>query len=410
MIIGFEQYKEKWQLASDLAIKPGLASMEQALEKLGHPERKQAFIHVAGTNGKGSTITFLDGIFRQHSLKVGKFMSPCIVDVHDQIQISGSPISPDEMNEVFREMKAAGLDGLCTDFELLTCAAFVYFKQQNVDVALIETGMGGLLDSTNVITPLVSVIPSIALEHTNFLGNTIVEIAKHKAGIVKEHVPVVLGHLSEEAFQVVKQQANDKQAHLFALGQDFFVKNDLFKNNQLTLSDMKRAMQGAHQADNMALAIQAFSLAAREMHLEMDEQAIRSGVAKATLSGRFEEVLPQVYFDGAHNPASVEKLVATIKEQFPNKNIEFVVGMLADKDVDAVLRLLETVSTTFTFVRFDNERAMKAKEIIKKSKAVDRRISHDVVSYLLAPVDAHTVKIVTGSLYLLAELRNKLQK
>ena len=210
MITGLEQYKEKWQVESDNGIKLGLEVMEQALELLGHPQREVAFVHVAGTNGKGSTIAFLESILREHGVTVGKFMSPCILDVHDQIQINGEPISAVEMDELFQEMKSAGLSAKCTDFELLTCAALLFFKKKGVDIALIETGMGGLLDSTNVITPFVSVIPSIALEHTNFLGNTLTDIARHKAGIIKNGVPVVIGNLPVEALAVITETAKEK--------------------------------------------------------------------------------------------------------------------------------------------------------------------------------------------------------
>ena len=405
MITGFEHYKEKWQVKSEQVIKPGLEAMEQALALLGHPEQGTRFIHVAGTNGKGSTIAFLEGILREHGTTVGKFMSPCIMDVHDQIQINGEQITPAEMDSLFQEMKQAGLSGKCTDFELLTCAAFLHFRKRQVDIALIEAGMGGLLDSTNVIQPLVAVIPSIALEHMNFLGNTLADIAKHKAGIIKQGVPVVVGRLPEEALAVVKKEALEKDAELFILGRDFQVEDNCFTSPELQLPSLERKMPGMHQADNMALAIKAFLLTTDMV----DAEAVKNGVASAALPGRFEEVMPNVYFDGAHNPASAETLVATIREQFPRKNIEFVIGMLADKDVDAVLRLFETVSTTFTFVGFDNERAMKAKDLVKRSRAVDRRIVHDPVGYLREPHDDRTVKIVTGSLYLLAGLRAQLQ-
>ncbi|MGM9951415.1 MAG: bifunctional folylpolyglutamate synthase/dihydrofolate synthase [Lysinibacillus sp.] len=405
MITGFEHYKEKWQVKSEQAIKPGLEAMEQALALLGHPEQGTKFIHVAGTNGKGSTIAFLDAILREHGRRVGKFMSPCIMDVHDQIQINGEQITPAEMDALFQEMKQAGLSGKCTDFELLTCAAFLYFRKKSVDIALIEAGMGGLLDSTNVIQPLVAVIPSISLEHTDFLGNTIADIAKHKAGIIKRGLPAVVGRLPEEALAVVKKEALEKGAELSILGRDFQMEGDCFTSPELQLPSLERKMPGVHQADNMALAIKA-SLLTENL---VDAEAVRRGVATAVLAGRFEEVMPNVYFDGAHNPASAEMLVATIRERFPRKNIEFVIGMLADKDVDAVLRLFETVSTTFTFVGFDNERAMKAQELVKRSRAVDCCIVHDPVGYLREPGDGRTVKIVTGSLYLLAGLRAQLQ-
>lgn len=168
-------------------------------------------VHLAGTNGKGSTLTFLEAIAKEHGLCVGKFMSPCIVDVHDQIQVDGQAISQVMMDKVFQQMQRAGLSGKLTDFELLTVAAFLHFSNSNVDIALIEAGMGGLLDSTNVVIPIVSIIPSIALEHTQFLGDTLASIAHHKAGIIKEQRPVIIGELPEEAKRVVEQEAIQKR-------------------------------------------------------------------------------------------------------------------------------------------------------------------------------------------------------
>ena len=223
MIPLLNDYKEKWQVESETSIKPGLAAMKQALEKLQHPEQSLQVIHIAGTNGKGSTLTFIEQMARLHGLTVGKFMSPCIKDVHDQIQINETPISAKDMDNVFQQMAQAGISALLTDFELLTCAALLHFKQHKVELVLLEAGMGGREDSTNVVDPLVSVIPSIALEHTNFLGTTIDQIAAHKAGIIKQKKPVIVGRLPEEALAVVSAEAKKKQAPLTVLGKEIDV-------------------------------------------------------------------------------------------------------------------------------------------------------------------------------------------
>lgn len=363
MIPRLDDYKKKWAVDSDLSIKPGLDAILEALEMLQNPEQKCSYVHVAGTNGKGSTIAFLEQIARNHGLKVGKFMSPCIVDVHDQLQINGKSITENEMDELFIQLKNAGLSGKLTDFELLTCAAFLYFSQQEVDLVLLETGMGGREDSTNVITPIVSIITSIALEHTRFLGSTIESIAKHKAGIIKENIPAVIGRLPQEAFQVIEAEAFAKHAPIIALGDHFDVTvddTDVYTNdgNGLEINKLVRVLPGAHQADNMALAITAFFEVADYLKIPIEIDEIRNAVRMTSLPGRFEEVLANVYFDGAHNPASAEKLMETIKRQFPNEPIRFVIGMLADKDVKTVLQLLEQVSDEFYFVDFENERAM----------------------------------------------------
>ena len=414
MIPQFDQYKEKWFVQSDDVIKPGLTAIQEALKRVGNPEQKLQVVHIAGTNGKGSTITFLEAIAKEHGLRVGKFMSPCILDVHDQIQVAGTPITSVEMDIVFEQMQQAGLNGKLTDFELLTVAAFLHFVNSRVDVALIEAGMGGLLDSTNVVTPIVSIIPSIALEHTNFLGNTLASIAHHKAGIIKQNRPVIIGEIPLEARTVIYEQALMKNAHVLALGDQFHmeptVDGEIYTNDEkgLSLSIVKRKMKGKHQGQNMAMAITAFFEVATALHVPISIPCILAGVERANVLGRFEEVLPAVILDGAHNPASAEKLVATIREEFPEEEITFVVGILADKDVEAVLRQFEQVSDCFYFVDIDNPRAMSAEAILNLSNAKDKHILQDCISFIKEQSGKQKKTIVSGSLYLLAEIRSAL--
>lgn len=414
MIPKLNDYKTKWNVKSDDSIKPGLDAIKKALRLFNNPQESLNVVHIAGTNGKGSTLTFLEQIARQHGLTVGKFMSPCIVDVHDQIQINGNPISESGLDNVFQEMKRVGLSGKLTDFELLTCAALLYFHQQKVDLVLLEAGMGGREDSTNVVMPIVSVIPSISLEHTNFLGNTIESIAMHKAGIIKEGKPIVTGKLPKEAFDIIKTEAIKNKAPLIALGNHFDVvclkKGDIYTNdeNGLRIEGLKRSLPGNHQGANMALAITAFFEVAQYFHIPVDLDKIREGVNVASLPGRFEQVLPNVYFDGAHNPASAKMLAETIKLQYPKEKIRFVVGMLADKDVKSVLNILESVSDEFYFVDFTNNRAMNAEEILKLSKARNKQIIRDYVVFIKNSKAFMGKTIVTGSLYLLAEIREKI--
>lgn len=414
MIPLFDDYKKRWSVTSDDVIKPGLTAIEEALALVGNPERKLQIVHLAGTNGKGSTVTFLEAIAHEHGLKVGKFMSPCVVNVHDQIQVMKQCISSAQMDVVFQQMKNAGLSGKLTDFELLTVAAFLHFVNCNVDIALIEAGMGGLLDSTNVVLPIVSIIPSIALEHTKFLGSTIESIARHKAGIIKPHRPVVIGEVPLEAKAVIEQEARAKQAPILALNQQFTVEQKLqeecYKNDgqNLYITNLTRQMKGPHQANNMALAITAFIEVAAVFNMAIDEESVRRGIAGASILGRFEEVMPYVIFDGAHNPASAEKLVTTIRQQFPNESVTFVIGILGDKDVKEVLQNFEQISEQFYFVDFDNARAMAAKDMLALSNAPKKAILSDTIPFLQQQSKNKRRTIVSGSLYLLTEMRSKL--
>lgn len=414
MIPKFDDYKTKWQVKSDQSIKPGLDSIIHALQLLHNPQKHLKVIHLAGTNGKGSTLTFIEYIARSHGLKVGKFMSPWVLDVHDQIQIDGQSIQTNEMDEIFQQMKERGISGILTDFELLTCIAFLYFKKKNVDLVLLEAGMGGREDSTNVVVPIASVIPSIALEHTNFLGATIESIAFHKAGIIKEETPVIIGELPQEAQNIIKRESYLKNSPLFELDKHFCVQEtsvgEIYSNiaEGIRIEGLNRSLLGKHQGANMGLAITAFFEVAKHFQLQIDKRKVQEGVQMAALPGRFEQVLPNVYFDGAHNPASVEKMVETIRQQFPHDQIRFIVGMLADKDVKSVLQILETVSDEFYFLDFPNSRAMPAQEIFQLSTAQNKKILGDGISFIQQSAGQPKKTIVTGSLYLLADLREKL--
>lgn len=415
MIPNLNRYKEKWNVKSDDSIKPGLAAIEEALVRVGHPENGLQVVHLAGTNGKGSTLTILESLAKEHGLRVGKFMSPCIVDVHDQIQVEGQAITGAEMDQLFQQMEAAGLSGKLTDFELLTVAAFLHFAASDVDIALIEAGMGGLLDSTNVVTPIVSIIPSIALEHTKFLGNTIESITHHKAGIIKPSKPVIIGDLPQEAKDIIYKEAREKQSAVLELNQQFTVGQEKdgetyeYDKQSFHLSKLIRSMKGAHQANNMALAITAFLEVATALNIKVMKSALQKGVKEATILGRFEEILPHVILDGAHNPASVEKLIETIKSEFPNEQIALVIGILADKDVPQILQLFEQISDHFYFVDFNNPRAMGAQKMLELSGAPYKEVLVDYASFLQHQSKKKLRTIVTGSLYLLTEVRNRLK-
>jgi len=416
MIPGLEHYKTKWHIDSDRSIKPGLNSIQQALKLLNSPEKSLQVVHLAGTNGKGSTLSFIDSICQAHGLTVGKFMSPCILDVHDQIQINGVPITEQELDSIFELFVCSGLSGMLTDFELLTCAAFKHFERKNVDIALIETGMGGLYDSTNVVTPIVSIITSIALEHTNFLGDTITQIASHKAGIIKESRPVIVGMLPNEAYDVVRQTAQTVQAPLYIYNEHFTITGDAsaetYYNNlkQIEVNSLQRVLIGEHQRINAGVAITAFIEVAKVLNIDIDAQLIQQALKTTAVPGRFEEVLPNVFFDGAHNPASVHALVQTVQTYYPNKRVEVILGMLKDKDVQEVLQVIEPIASKLQFIDIPNERALSAEQFYELSNHDNKEIVQDALSTIFAPVPENTIRIVTGSLYLLADLRAKIKK
>ncbi|QOV12861.1 bifunctional folylpolyglutamate synthase/dihydrofolate synthase [Viridibacillus arvi] len=414
MIPKLDYYKEKWGVRSDASIKPGLTAITEALQLVGNPQENLSAVHVAGTNGKGSTITFIEHISKAHGLSTATFMSPCIEDVHDQIQLDEQPITSEEMDAVFKIMADAGLDGKLTDFELLTVAAFLAFERFEPDITIIECGMGGRFDSTNVVKPIVSVVPSIALEHTNFLGSTIESIAMHKSGIIKEGKPVVTGVLPTEAMEIFKQEAEKLCSPLLVYNENYTVieenSKEIYMANDVRIPNLTRTMPGLHQRSNMALAITAFNIFAQVNGVKTNVEAFRNGVQSAQLACRFELLAPKLYIDGAHNPASAKSLVDAIQEQFPNEPIHFIVGMLGDKDIRGVLAELEKVGTTFTFVDVANDRAMAANEIMKMSNTVNKSTTYDILTTVQQKLLLNEVIIMTGSLYLLAKWRKILHE
>jgi len=392
-------YKERWEIDSEDSIKPGLMAVQDALAKMGNPEKQLQIIHVAGTNGKGSTIAFMEAILMEHGLSTGVFSSPAIIDIHDQIRINGKLITEEELDTSFRAMKVAGLSELLTDFELLTVAAIVTFSRLSPDYILLETGMGGLLDSTNVVTPLVSVITSIALDHTGFLGATLAEIARHKGGIIKEGIPVILGPLPDEALSVVQDISKKLGSPSFYYGKQFVMDQDKFSGiNNFHLAERK--MKGAHQGVNAAVAIESLLVAG----ISLAERLVAKAVATAQLSYRFQEIAPGVFMDGAHNPAAAKVLADTIRSEFSGEKVDFVIGMLKGKDIEKTLNELIPVAASFTFLTFSHPQAATGEQLMEychhKVKKVTNNGSDTII--LLSGNDKKI--IVTGSLYLITSL------
>lgn len=392
-------YKERWGIDSDDSIKPGLDAVQKALTKVGNPERKLRVVHVAGTNGKGSTIAYMEAILKEHGFSTGVFSSPAIIDIHDQIRMNGDAITEEELDNSFRTMKEAGLSGLLTDFELLTVAAFLTFGRLAPNYILLETGMGGLLDSTNVVAPLVSVITSIALDHTVFLGETIAQVAEQKAGIIKQGIPVVIGPLPTEALKVVHASANWQGSSLFMYGEQFGMKDNVF-NGIDTFLLAERKMKGPHQGVNAAVAIQSLLVAG----IQLTEEAVSKGVATTQLAHRFQEISPGVFIDGAHNPAAAKVLADTIRTEFPGEQVDFVVGMLKGKDIENTLNELIPVAASFTFLTFPHPQAATGEQLMGYCHHQKKRVTMAENDTIILLKEGNKKLIVTGSLYLLGGL------
>ncbi len=406
MIPKLDEYKKKWSIASEDDIKPGLEAIQQALSMLNNPEKDLKIIHVAGTNGKGSTIAFIESILQEQGYSTGVFTSPAIHDIHDQIRLNKRSVTGSELNLAFEEMKFAGISGLLTNFELLTVAAFCTFRNLELDYIIVETGMGGTFDSTNVVEPLVSIITTISIEHTQYLGTTIAEIAKHKAGIIKRGTPVVVGKIPKEALNVIQNVAEKQSSACYTYGIDYSISS----SNPETFSGIRnlvfdsRCMKGPHQAVNAAVGLEALLA----IGIDLDDSSIISGIANATMEHRFQEVLPNVFVDGAHNPAAAKALAKTIENEFPGEKVDFYIGVIQGKDIVKMLEELYPVANSFSFLTFDHRQAESAEKLLELCKHEKKSVTITKNGTIILVKRNDRKIIVTGSLYLLEGLKYQL--
>lgn len=350
--------------------KPGLERIEELCKKLGHPERSLKFVHVAGTNGKGSFCSMLSSILTVQGYKVGLYTSPYIKVFNERMQINGENIANDELISLTERVRpiADSMTDKPTEFELITALAFEYFRSNSCDVVVLETGMGGRLDSTNIIeNSLLSVITGIALDHTAFLGDSIAKIAAEKAGIIKPGCPVLFGGIDHDAMAVIKNRALE-------IGSDFYstdynkleVKEMTLDKSRFDFSehkDMSISLLGTYQPRNAASVLSAVDIL-RERGFKISEKAVREGLAVAKWHARFELISkdPLVIFDGAHNPQGISAAVESIKLYFGEEKVYLLSGVLRDKDYTAIAHDLSKIADKAFTLTPDSPRALGADE------------------------------------------------
>ncbi|HEL1634910.1 bifunctional folylpolyglutamate synthase/dihydrofolate synthase [Streptococcus suis] len=383
-----------------------MEKIEYALELLGSPQFTVPVIHVAGTNGKGSTIAFLRQLFQVHGLRVGSFVSPHMVSVHDRICIDSQPMSDHDFQRYLQkvydlEQEVAARYEPFRYFEVMVLIMFLYFEAQQPDLALVEVGIGGLLDTTNVVAPALSVITSIGMDHQDLLGSTLREIAEQKAGIVKENVPVVLGPLSPETTAICRHIAQDKQASVYQFGQEFTYKAGQFSNADLELSELVLGLAGQHQEENAAVALQTFLLYMASSQQAISPQLIKRALAQTNWAGRLELVVqePKIYLDGAHNVPAIERLIDFIQEQ--DEPVTILFSALRRKDFQEMLGLLEEklphtplVLTSFAYDGALSEENRQGRDYVENYQ----QFIEDWQS------SKQGILIVTGSLYFISEV------
>lgn len=371
-------------------IKLGLENTFRLLKATGNPQERLRFLHIAGTNGKGSVCAMLDSCLRVAGHKTGLYTSPHLVDFRERIRVDGVMISPQETAEGLTRLRQAAQDWdhKPTYFELSTVLALDHFERSGCDVVVLETGMGGRLDSTNVVTPLVSVITPIAMDHMAWLGDSITRIASEKAGIIKPGAPVVSSPQEPDATEVLSAKSASVASPIR------FIESPV---------DIPVALPGIHQLWNAAVAIAAIEASG----LKCPPEAIAKGLASVKWPARFQRVGERIIVDGAHNEHSAEALLSTWHEVFGQQEATIVFGALRDKEYGVMLRILEKVAGEFLFVPVRSERS-EDPGVLKAQSALPSREFSDLPTAIKVAMDTTLPVLITGSLFLAGEALEKL--
>jgi dihydrofolate synthase/folylpolyglutamate synthase len=403
-------------------IKLGLSTIKRILAGLGNPQDTFACIHVAGTNGKGSVASSLASILHRNGYKTGLYTSPHLVRFNERIQVNNRPVTNEKVVTSYSAVKDAHFGKRDpTFFEFTTAMALFEFAAQKVDWAVIETGMGGRLDATNIINPALSIITNISLEHRAYLGNTLAQIAREKAGIIKKHTPLVTGVRQKKAFAEIKRIAAGKEAPLFRLGTDFKVR----RNQGQTFSyygirnvwhNLQTALPGSYQVDNAALVLAACELIGKN-NATITRNNIQEGLSKNHWPGRLEIVSnnPFIILDGAHNLAAARNLAKFLSTNLAGKAITLVVGILDDKPYKAMLKSLLTPVHRVILTRAKIDRALEPERLydVAQNLNADAVIIPDVEQAIKKAVETtprHGAICIAGSLYVVGEAKEAFEK
>lgn len=411
--------------------KLGLENIKYLLELLENPHMDLNFIHVAGTNGKGSTSTFINSIMIEEGYKVGLFTSPYLEEFTERIRINGKNMPKDDLAEVTELVKAKVEIMLSngrqhpTEFEIVTAIAMLYYKMQNVDYVVLEVGLGGRLDSTNVIeNTLVSVITPIALDHTEYLGDTLDKIAYEKGGIIKKNSCVVAHPQEEEAMKVIKNISAEKESTLtFAPVETIKIKKyDEFgitfdvNIEGVEYNDYEIELLGRHQVNNATVALTTIMALKKYHKIDVSERSIRNGLKKAKWPGRLEVLKrnPTLLIDGAHNIHGARALKRSIEEMFNYDRLIAVIGVLGDKDVDGILEEIIPLCDTVIITKPNNPRAISLDKLKEKIEALGKEVLmyadiSDAVDKSLEVSEKGDLVLYCGSLYMIGDVRSKLK-
>jgi dihydrofolate synthase/folylpolyglutamate synthase len=398
----------------------GLKAITELLARLGNPQNSYKTILIAGTNGKGSTAAMTSSILSSAGYKVGLYTSPHLVDVRERIVINGEKISLKEFNQTIADVKDR-IQPPVTYFEFLTAVAFVYFQRQEVDIAVLEAGLGGRLDATNVCKPLVSVITNIAFDHMDYLGNTLYSITREKAGIIKQNGICITAAKQKKVLEVLKNICLYRRAKLYRLGRDIKIKKqkDGFLNYQglhRNLKNLTIPLQGDHQLSNAALALAAIELCAKK-GFSIADTAIYAGLKNTHWEARLEVLQKQPLFllDGAHNPAGISVLCRSFKKDFSYCRLILIFGSLADKDYRRMLQKIIPLTSTIILTQLKTKRAVPVNDIMETVmkmgyKAIVTENVKQAIERAQAMAKKQDLICATGSFYLAGEVKQAFPK
>lgn len=421
MSLLFYTYEEATNFLTNrkaLGIKPGLERIKRLLTLLDHPERSVPAIHVAGTNGKGSTVQYIKNILQASGYKAGVFTSPSFYGYTGHFYINHTQMSKKQfvylLNTVRPQIAKMDQEGDApTEFEILTAIGWLYFSK-HADIAIVEAGMGGREDTTNCFRPIISIITNVSYDHTQFIGKTLTEIAYHKAGIIKQEVPVILGIVNEEANQVFKREILLKSSPVFQLGKDFSYCKQSVQHFQWKWKDKEASlnlhMAGEHQIQNASLALMAACLL-EQLNFRIDFTKAFAAVEKTVIPGRFEKMMddPTIIIDAAHNPAGIDTFVGTIKNQYDTKNVDLLFAAFKDKNIHQMLDLLDGHFKSVTMTTFEHPRSLSYEELVHYSNRENVHIAANWQQIVRCIVHQKGTYAITGSFHFISMVRTYLQ-
>ncbi len=421
--MNFDDFLNQIFLRHSTNVKLGLDRMYEILEKMDNPEQKLKGIHIAGTNGKGSTSAMTEAILLAHGHTTGMNTSPHLISYTERFRVNGIDITPQEIMDLYNKYQVCFDDTEASFFEITTALAFQLFLDKKVKSTIMEVGLGGRLDGTNPFNSSVTVITSISIDHPKSLGDNIEKIAYEKAGIIKHSKPVVIGNLNHVALNVITDIARLNNAPAYIFGQDFFIDNVVttnkgtefdyhFPRHNVKLSNLKTNLIGKHQAHNASLAITACILYLNSIYETIDPTLLTQAMVNINWQGRMQVLSnnPFVIIDGAHNEEGVSALVENIKTMFPDKRHHFLVAILRDKKLDNMIKEICSIADDIYISKNHSDRAADIQEQVDVAIAcntkyyADLEIIDSLNKCLKSFKDDKDMLIITGSLYTISEV------